>query len=119
MPLQRAHVRVELAAQLARIFEAQMYTLFVAPQMAFVRCSIVAPIAGILHSQVHAVPVLLHGLAAQEAGPTEVAHLPTVRVEAGPVLPQLFPTGGAEVAEVARGVLAILIVIQWINTRYL
>ena len=77
-----------------------MYTLFVASQTAFVRCSIVTLIARIFHSQVDSVLMPFHGTAAKEAGPAEVAHFPTVRVEAGLMFQQLFLAGSTEVTEV-------------------
>ena len=100
VPLQRAHVQVELTAHLTWIFKIQMYTLFVASQTAFVRCSIVTLIARIFHSQVDSVLMPFHGTAAKEAGPAEVAHFPTVRVEAGLMFQQLFLAGSTEVTEV-------------------
>ena len=100
VPLQRAHVQVELTTHLTWIFKTQMYTLFVTSQTTSVRCSIVTLITWIFQSQVHSVLMPFHSLAAKEAGPAEVAHLPTVRVEAGLVLQQLFLAGSTEVTEV-------------------
>ena len=69
VPLQCAHVKIELTAHLTRIFKIQMYTLFVASQRASVRCFIVTLIARKFHSPVNSVLMPFHGPAAQEAGP--------------------------------------------------
>ena len=62
MSLERAHVRVELSALLARVFESVMDALLVAAQVALVRGLVAAPVAGIPHTQVHPLPVLFHRL---------------------------------------------------------
>lgn len=98
VPIERAHVRVELAAQLARILEPQMDPLLVTPQMALVRGAVAAVVARILHPEVHPFAVLLHRLPTQEVGAAQVADLPTVRVLAGLVQSQLLAVGRFEVA---------------------
>ena len=114
--LERAHVRIELAAKLAGILEAQVDPLLVAAQVALVCGAIAADITRILDPQVHPFPVLFHGLPAQEVGPAQVAgcRFPAGGMTAGDVLPQFLPTRRAHVTE-ATGDLTVLAVIHGVS----
>ncbi len=67
MSLQCAHVRVELSALLTRVLESVVDALLMAAQVALVRGLVAAPVAGILHPQVHPLPVLFHRLGVTHA----------------------------------------------------
>jgi hypothetical protein len=118
--LERAHIGIELAAQLARILEPEVDALLVTAQVAFVGGPIAAAVARIRDAQVDPVPVMGQGFAPGEGGAAEVAGggLAVRRMLAGPVLPQLPAAGRCKITVAAGDVIPVLsFLFYWIDNQ--